>query len=815
MSKFVNPDLGFTLVDGSTNALGKVYFGLPNTDAKTNPKVPYLDAALTLPAGSTQTLTSGGKLAQALFLSGAYSIITDDVDENQVDEELDYRASSDAYGSVYNSTTVGAYLDNQTVADHAAIRAGLAAGNYAANDLVRALDPSGEPFRVQAKGAGVDDDDTVITGGSFAAVRRIVGRDVSSKILPYVATPQTPQGALLQKLRTTTYTEFCVYTALTADNLDWHRWYFTNRFNVTNDGAPRMIICSLAHLYASDIKARTAANNVSETTANSTTATRASSTGATVGTWTGPGTVLTTTDVIYSSTIGDTITFTITGVERIVLRSLWAGNGGIGLVTITESAVEIPEANYLLPSDHLVNLISTATGNTTMHHPLASGLTSGSTYTVEIKVDASNPVGNRVYTAGLLGYADIVYSSVGINGLVLDAALGDQTNSASFTSGTTAVYQLDLATKVDWSYVETNVASVVNFTVYDSVGAEISVYENQTLDAYAVGSTARKVTVAKDLPIGTYYLHVENGKTKNASSTAYRYYDFGAVGYDQNTPGVIDVDPFDDNDVPQNVQDPNNDTGGGSDYLLIGTGNLELAISVRKTTDAVGSEEFVGGIHGLETTPVPVFYADGIAIDYAGAAQYDTFTANEFTIDFTTTLQFPVDSSSFCTAVYTLTLDDAGYSVYTKKTTLADAYIHHDYSIMMNCPSTDTNNQGGQVGGGFKYVSADINYKEVAFDNSSDLISRTQHSAAMANGEYATTVQYSLDPETSIDTIAGTYNSLIQDRADRTVKFYTRAYDADPTNGYLATAGATSEHTKLYRVVKGSLKSALGVRGNF
>ena len=131
MTKFINTDVGFILSNGEPNALGKVYFGDPNTDAKDNPKSPYLDAALTLDAPSTQTLTAGGKLAQALYLSGNYSIIADDVDGVQVDEDLD--VSSDAVNGI--DIGLGDYLTNKVVDDYTALVA-LDTSKFGSNDTV-------------------------------------------------------------------------------------------------------------------------------------------------------------------------------------------------------------------------------------------------------------------------------------------------------------------------------------------------------------------------------------------------------------------------------------------------------------------------------------------------------------------------------------------------------------------------------------------------------------------------------------------------------------------------------------------------------
>tara|TARA_R110000850_G_scaffold25233_2_gene72974 strand:- start:559 stop:3123 length:2565 start_codon:yes stop_codon:yes gene_type:complete len=650
------------------------------------------------------------------------------------------------------------------------------------------------------------------------------GRDTQALTAPAFSLAELGNTCKIEKLRDTTYEEFAIYSPLTANGIYWQRWLFTNRFNVTNDGAPRMLMCTLAGLYPSVTVARTTANNVSEARAGvvATGFPKASSDGVFVGTWTGPATVLTTNDVKYSSTVGDTCTYTVTGAEELELRGLYAGNGGIALVKITESAVEIPEANYQLPTDHLINFISTATGNTTMHIPLANGLDSTKTYTVEIKVDVSNtdPVTNRVYQAGLLGYDDITFNAVGIHGIVLDASLDGQTNSLSVTSGTTAVYTFADTTKIDWQYVQTPTSSIVEFKVFDSVGTEITALDNDTTDQYATGSTAVKVGVASGLTKGTYYLHVINGKAKNASSSAYRYYDFGAISYDETTAGDINTDEFDNFDVPNNVQDPNNDIGNGTRYMLIGTGNLELAIDVRKTTDSLGVEEFVGGIHGHETTPVPVYSIDGAVIDFAAGVIGDTWIGKEVKISLTTTLLFPTDLSSFCTADYILHISQAGYLVDTVKTTIQDSIIHDDFSIMLNCPNTDTSQgikqtQGLSVGGGFKYLSADKNYTLTAYDNSGVNIKSLQSSVAFANNEYSVVCNYALDPELDASMLLTPFQtkrdySLVQDRTDRTLKFYTRGFNGNDSTGIEVPSGTTWRHTKLYRAVKGNIKSLVG-----
>jgi hypothetical protein len=88
MSRFVDRTIPFYLDSGAVNALGTVYFGEPGQDAKTNPKTPYFDEALTIPATATQSLTSSGQLAANLWLDGEYSLIADDSLSAQVESFL-------------------------------------------------------------------------------------------------------------------------------------------------------------------------------------------------------------------------------------------------------------------------------------------------------------------------------------------------------------------------------------------------------------------------------------------------------------------------------------------------------------------------------------------------------------------------------------------------------------------------------------------------------------------------------------------------------------------------------------------------------
>lgn len=88
MSLLFAIDTPFFDANGAPLAFGTVYFGQPNQDAVSNPKVPYTDDTYGTPLSATQVLTIGGKFAQEVWLDGDYSIIIKDADDVQVAEYL-------------------------------------------------------------------------------------------------------------------------------------------------------------------------------------------------------------------------------------------------------------------------------------------------------------------------------------------------------------------------------------------------------------------------------------------------------------------------------------------------------------------------------------------------------------------------------------------------------------------------------------------------------------------------------------------------------------------------------------------------------
>jgi hypothetical protein len=164
---------------------------------------------------------------------------------------------------------------------------------------------------------------------------------------------------------------------------------------------------------------------------------------------------------------------------------------------------------------------------------------------------------------------------------------------------------------------------------------------------------------------------------------------------------------------------------------------------------------------------------------------------------------------------YKMSFSHCGYAVKTRCEVTADCIIHNFFSLMLNSPNTDTDNQSELVGGGFKYVAAEKNYTVNQFDNSGIFISNPQNAVVFCNSEYAvlanfTTVQ-NVPEEYNYSYSNGSSYSLIQDRIDDTVKIYTRAFNANETLGVEVKAGDIFENSKVYRVVKSNIKPLIGL----
>lgn len=702
----------------------------------------------------------------------------------------------------------------------------------------------------------------------------------------YEPISRLPQSCMLKRLRTD-YLEFAVYYPMTADGVRWNRAYFTNRFNGGNAGCARHIRTSEALLFQSNIQAPAAENQTTGVESQASTVTRVASDATRVGTWTAPATVGGVTDVSYSTVVGDTSTYSITGAARIGLRAYAsAANGGISRIMVKESGAEIPAGQYRIPlkdassmtasitgttmivtavgsgvlvagqtltgsgvtagtqivsqltgaagstgtytvtpsqtvasttitgADRMVDLKTVVTGLTWV--PVADGLDPSKTYNVEIAVAATNPVGGRAYDGGLRGYAATAYNSVGrAVGTWFAQVFSQGATAITQFSGSKVVYQCTNATKINWKFITTPNSGKVKFKVYDNTGAEIAggKYVNTTADCYGPSNVLTTVPVAAALAVGTYYLMVETDTTKNAASTAYRVYDAGTASYNETAAGTLGVDTFDD----QGITGASQVEGTCS---LIGIGNLELAMEIRKSSDAVGAKNFVGGIHGYETNPTGlVFLADGVVADYAGLAVNGTLIANTFQWSYGTTLLFPSDSTQAATAAYTGIVSPGGYaSIATATLTSTQVIVHEWYPYMFNVPSRTLGSLALQgIAGGFAKcaIEGSRNLTPTLGNDSKTQMPKQSGGMVVWNNSYAA-YGFAVNNEEVNDAAKGSlFNPLISggfpdsrsfltDRSDSQFKLYNRAFPGNQGAGIAVPAGFTCTGRSVYRGFRAS-----------
>jgi hypothetical protein len=563
------------------------------------------------------------------------------------------------------------------------------------------------------------------------------GRNLRSVVDSALPAYAISDDIVVRKLRTD-YEEFDVFTPASADGFDWCRWYFSNR--VTAGNMPRLLMATRAALYASTDIAVNAENGDTgtETLTPASTEATTDSTGRT-GTWTGPVSVGGVTDIQYSVNVGDSVTYEVTSAARITLRTIRNSThspGAVAKVVITDSmAAEISSANYLVPlsgGDRVIDMNLQVNLNGLCYIPLADGLTPG-TYTVVISVHSSHTADRRVYEGGLrVNDADIAYDDTGLMGtwVGVSAVIDGRDMNVGYYPGVVTTYQLTDATKVIWKAGMISNGGTVDVRVYDSIGAEIDSGDydivGNEVDLYRSSSTAAEIPIASGLTKGTYYLQVTNKNTKNASSSAYRVYEYGAASVDETTAGVPGSGSFDLLGDALIYQAANPKLGSGK---FIWGGNVEQAIEVKKTSQTHTSKDFVSGVHTHDTAPTSIsLIIDGSAVDYASAAARDQWVCQSAEYRFTNNLLFPDDTGPWATNVCNWQFSKMGYHPVIDFEVTADADVYHDYSLMLNVPHPGVDGGGAEyigVDGGFGRISVDgdTNY-EIPSDGSTDIYRR-------------------------------------------------------------------------------------------
>jgi hypothetical protein len=614
------------------------------------------------------------------------------------------------------------------------------------------------------------------------------------------------------------YPELIVYTPISLNGIDWGRWFISNRFNPSNTGAIRVLACSLAKLYKSSSVAPLPSNLTTATQAVDPASTRATADATRSGGWSAPATVSGWPDLTYANTSGATAVYTMTGVSRIAMR-LWGveSGGGVATIKIKSAGVEISSGYYTVPLDpgsgeRRVDI--RPSGGQTIAGlnivTLATGLPLGD-YTVEIGYSSASPASGRVYDGGMYGYTGLPKTPMGRMGTWDDNTVGSRTGSYAKAWGSAAIYAVT-GTKVVWKCAKKSNACIAAVHVYDAgTGVEIDsgkyIIASNQVDTYASGSgSVVSVVIADGLPAAQYYVVVESTHTKNDSSTGYYLYDFGMAALNTSLPGTPGVDAFDDLGWPANP----GTTTQFVNVLLGGGSELELAIKACKPSESVSLSDFCGGYHGHETAPTGVtFLFDGLDAGYAEAAAGTQWVCSAVDIACDTTLLFPSDSTPWAAVNYSLHFDKIGYTSNVTRTLTTDTKIVQDYTMMVTVPNTAPGNNG--VSGGFSQLWATpdqaTSHTYTAWDDGMYGIDSQITFGLWGNADYVVTGECLNTGEINNvynDPIyAGTQSlSFVQDRADKFVKWYNRAFAGNGTTGVIVPSGNAYTAIKRYSVFR-------------
>lgn len=618
-------------------------------------------------------------------------------------------------------------------------------------------------------------------------------------------------NTVLVKKTRSDFSEWIAYTPMTPDGIYWHAWYMSNRAGA-GIGGPILRACVLALLNKTTSVPLATANSASSTEAQPPTTTLPTTSGAQTGTWTAPAAVGGVSGISYSTVIGDKRSYSVTvGANgRIAQRSVKAANAGVWKATVRDSLnAEIAAGKYCLPlvaADRVINMNTASVPNGIQVIPIAEGLAAG-TYTVEFEVHSSN-AGLRLYDGGVLAYGPLAFDGVGISGIASAATIGGVNGNLLWWAKTTVIYALPDTTKVLWKYIQAaTVNGIAELIVYSAVGVEVA---RITHDTGGNTNVAAVREVVRDLPKGTYYLHVRVTGAM-AIGNSRRIYDMGAIGADQTAAGVVGVDTFDllgALEVP-----PANETGFGTN-VLIGYGNNESAIECRRPSDLPGTENFVSGGHGHSTNPTNfILKADGVTIDWTGAAVGTVFLGSEIEFTFTNQDYFYTANVVMSNVDWSMRFSRRGYEPTLTTTLAADAVWYQAYNIILNAPNRDTGTRG--VGGGFDRIFIDGNGEFIVdgYDNTTEPLFQPIKGAAFINEAFAVAAQQTNLAETqavfaAIPGTSGTVFGGLFDRTDKSSKCYRRLFPNGDV-GALIPAGTQLTSRGEFRVFKGDFFSRL------
>jgi hypothetical protein len=634
---------------------------------------------------------------------------------------------------------------------------------------------------------------------------------LADKYLPSVFLP----NSIVVRRPRVDYPEMVVYTPISKNGIDWARWLVTNRFNPGNTGSARVLACSAAKLYKSDVVSPFPSNLATASQSVPPAVQKKTSDASRSGSWSAPGTQGGFDDICYANTVGATSTYTVNGVNNISMRTFGVQNGGgVASIKIMKGGVEINDDYYQIPLDvdsGERRLDLRPSGGITIAGlnfvPIAIGLPTGD-YSVQISYSSASPPSGRVYDGGIFAYVPFNPSIDGRLGTWADVTVGLASGAYAQARGARVVYAVKGST-ISWHHALGPLSGIAEIKVYGADGLEISSDKytiiNNMLDCYAETASHINTTIADGLTPATYYVEIAVSTEKNTSSSGYKIYDFGCTGLDKGSAGIPGTDQFDDLGFPANPGTPSQLIN----LFLGGGGQLELAISASRPGETVSAADFCGGYHGHETAPTELtVLLDGVDVGFMSAAAGTQWVCGSVEMSFKTTLLYPSDDAdAFASVDYGLSFDRSGYTSTVTREILNDTRVANDYTMMLIVPNTADGTRG--AGGGFKQFWAtpdpDVSHIYTAWDDGMYAINSQITTGLFSNDDYIVTGECLNTGE-----INAVYNdpqysgaqalSFVQDRSDTFAKWYNRAFAGGDDNGVVVPAGNSYTAIKRYSV---------------
>lgn len=637
------------------------------------------------------------------------------------------------------------------------------------------------------------------------------------------------QNVVFKKLRSD-YVEFLTYRATDPTGIYWEATAWSNRFNPGNQGVPIVRGSWEAMLFSSAAQGEPDSNIVTQTTDHDPAVLSIGTTDAAntyVGTWAGPATRGGVPDIDFTEDPNATVTVNLgtrTAGDMVYMRSYRnAANGATFQTRLLDDVLD--EVGGAIGYNGGAGVL--ADTGTLMHRetgwvliPLFRIPADGD-YSLYVMDGGNVGPGSRGYYGGIEVYSAPAFDDLGLLGVSRDfTGSGGQSLAEMAYPGTLVSYALSNVTQIELEYYSGVNGGQVQATIYDDGGTPIAsgAYTEQIRDTYATTAGTEKWMIAKDLPAGNYYLHLQTLPTQNASATAWTFFLDRVIGRNQTVAGVPGSDEFDDQTSPAALS-PNL----GSNHQIAGGGNwvtaVEMAEAGSPDWDNSGAGTFVGGVHGGEDH---VTWADvtalrnSVSVDLDALADGAVFATPRLEMDFTVNQQLPATGLDVATMAYSFEWTRDGLDVTTLQTFTATVALRRTYVVMLQTPNGGAT-QSDALGGALNTVVTDT-LDPVLYDQSDDtnfsseadtetlmhfseaagyailasLLNRDEQQAAFGGAEW------NVDGQPII---------RIRDLTSDSVKSY-RQLGANDTSassaGVVVTAGDAIETRKRYRTYRGA-----------